>query len=124
MKKIMKKIAFSIDELFEDIFRKDLVYNVHKRVKEYVVSDKLLLAKRIMILRKKNNISQKKIASLVGIKRNSISYYESGKVVPGIEYLRVLAMLSGKTKEERESIFRELAELRERCLSCKEIFAR
>lgn len=52
---------------------------------------KLLIGKKIRKLRKSKNLTQEKLAELLGIGTPNISYIENGKFAPSIETLEKLA---------------------------------
>ena len=57
-------------------------------------------AKNLEDLRNKKNISQKKLAEIVGVTQVAISQYETGKSVPKINIAVKLADVFGVTCEE------------------------
>lgn len=51
----------------------------------------LTFSKNLRILRKEKNISQQKLAMLVGVSQQCISEWENGKIEPTLSYLWKLA---------------------------------
>lgn len=74
-----------------------------------------MFGQRIKMLREANSLTQKQVATALGIDRSSYSYYESGKSQPNIDGLKILARLydvsidflldfnSGKSRKELDS---------------------
>ncbi len=54
---------------------------------------KKLLGKRIQNLRKSKNITQERLAELIGIEPPSLSYIETGKYYPSVETLQKIAKI-------------------------------
>jgi len=52
---------------------------------------KKLLGKRIQSIRKSRNLTQEKLAEMIGIEPPSLSYLETGKYAPSIETLQKLS---------------------------------
>jgi transcriptional regulator with XRE-family HTH domain len=75
------------------------------------MSKDTLLATALRVLRESRSISQKELAELSGIERNTISKYENGWIQPSREKLRTLLeslRLSYADLEEAESFVRRL----------------
>lgn len=58
-------------------FLKKMCYNVVKRVM-YMKDTKTIISENLLFYRKKNNMSQKELADLIGVKHNTISSWEKG----------------------------------------------
>ena len=52
---------------------------------------KLIIAKNLIFLRKKNNLTQADLAEKINYSDNAISRWERGEVTPGIEILKMLS---------------------------------
>jgi transcriptional regulator with XRE-family HTH domain len=61
-------------------------------------------ARQIRRLRKKIGLSQKELATLVGVNRATVSMWEGGKFKPSEEKVRQLAALAGTSKEEAKKM--------------------
>jgi transcriptional regulator with XRE-family HTH domain len=75
------------------------------------MSKDTLLATALRVLRESRSISQKELAELSGIERNTISKYENGWIQPSREKLRTLLeslRLSYADLEEAEGFVRRL----------------
>ena len=51
------------------------------------------LADKIMLLRKENNVSQKQLAKIMGVSRQTVYKWEADLSVPEIDKIKVLASL-------------------------------
>lgn len=49
------------------------------------------IGKRVLYLRKKNNLTQKQLADCTGLQRGNISHYEKDKIKPAAEAIIALA---------------------------------
>ena len=58
------------------------------------------IAKRISEIRKQSGISQEKLAELVGVSRQAVTKWESGKANPDTENLLRLAEIFGVSVDE------------------------
>ena len=56
-----------------------------------MTDNKKKLGERIRLYRMSRGMSQEKLASLVGVKRNTISMYETGKREPDMDVIEALA---------------------------------
>lgn len=61
-------------------------------------------ARQIRSLRKKVGISQKELATLVGVNRATVSMWEGGKFTPKGEKVKQLASLAGASKEDAKKM--------------------
>lgn len=58
------------------------------------------LEEKLVFLRKRKGLSQEKVGEAVGASRQSVYKWESGAVVPGMEYLIRLSQLYGLTLDD------------------------
>lgn len=58
------------------------------------------LSKRLMELRMKNGLTQGQVADAVGVSRQSISKWELGEAVPGMEKMKKLGELYGLSVDD------------------------
>lgn len=58
------------------------------------------LEEKLVFLRKRKSLSQEKVGEAVGASRQSVYKWESGAVVPGMEYLIRLSQLYGLTLDD------------------------
>ena len=58
------------------------------------------IGKALKELRKRNNLTQEKVAQKIGVTRQAISSYESGRTQPGVELLMQFADIYGVSLED------------------------
>ena len=58
------------------------------------------LADQIALLRKKSGLSQEELGEKIGVSRQAVSKWESGKAVPELENLKELSRIFGVSLSE------------------------
>ena len=76
------------------------------RMAYVIVEQKYDLIKELIAYRKKNNITQKEFAEMMGVKQQAISRYEKGAIDPRISFVLKIFYLIGKKLRPRDAHYK------------------